>query len=267
MRALRSSGKYFDFTITCGGDTHHVNKNIVCCRSGFFERAERFPAGRLTAESKVNLPEDDPAIVKLLIQFLYENDYETKDLTIKSDARVAKTLRASRSPSDFEFLFDFPHTCSGDCRYPFHAICPHHYCTNCAGTCVNFVCGICAPILGGTEINRAILLVHSKIYEIADKYDVNGLKDLARTKFSSLCALLWNGDVFAQAAEHALSSTPDSDDVLREVLCQTIISHIELLNKSDVAELLSKHTDFLFNALRLVAEEKAGLKPKAETAS
>lgn len=147
--------------------------------------------------------------MKLLIQFLYENDYETKDLTIKSDARAAKALRASRSPSDFEFLFDFPHTCSGDCRYPFHAICPHHYCTNCAGT----------------EINRATLLVHSKMYEIVDKYDVNGLKDLARTKFSSLCALLWNGDVFAEAAEHALSSTPDSDDGLRKVLCQTIISH------------------------------------------
>ena len=23
--SLRSSGKYFDFTIACGGDTHHVN--------------------------------------------------------------------------------------------------------------------------------------------------------------------------------------------------------------------------------------------------
>ncbi|KAI4614133.1 hypothetical protein J4E80_006824 [Alternaria sp. BMP 0032] len=244
MRDLRSSSKYSDFTITCGGDTHHVHKNIVCCRSGFFERAERFPAGREAAEDKVDLPEDDPAIVKLLIQFLYENDYETKDLTIKSDTRAAKALRASRSPSDFEFLFDFPHT-----------------------TCVNFVCEICAPILEGTETNRTTLLVHSKMYEIADKYDVNGLKDLARTKFSALCAIFWDKDVFAQAAEHALSSTPDSDDGLREVLRQTIISHIELLNKSDVAELLSKHTDFVFSVLRRVAEEKAGLKPKAKTAS
>lgn len=219
------------------------------------------------AESKVDLPEDDPAIVKLLIQFLYENDYETKDLTIKSDTRAAKALRASRSPSDFEFLLDFPHTCSGDCRYPFHAICPHHYCTNCNGTCVNFVCGICAPILEGTEINRTTLLVHSKMYEIADKYDVNGLKDLARTNFSALCAIFWDKDVFAQAAEHALSSTPDSDDGLREVIRQIIISHIELLNKSDIAELLSKHTDFVFSVLRRVAEEKAGLKPKAKTTS
>ncbi|KAI4953062.1 hypothetical protein J4E86_006601 [Alternaria arbusti] len=192
MKDLRTSGKYSDFTITCGGDTHHVHKNIVCCRSGFFERAERFPAGREAAESKVDLPEDDPAIVKLLIQFLYENDYETKDLTIKSDTRAAKALH---------------------------------------------------------------------------KYDVNGLKDLARTNFSALCAIFWDKDVFAQAAEHALSSTPDSDDGLREVIRQIIISHIELLNKSDIAELLSKHTDFVFSVLRRVAEEKAGLKPKAKTTS
>jgi hypothetical protein len=43
-----ASGKYSDLTITCGKDTYKVHKNIVCLRSGFFERAERFGKVRAT---------------------------------------------------------------------------------------------------------------------------------------------------------------------------------------------------------------------------
>jgi hypothetical protein len=42
-RSLYDSGKYTDLLITCGSDTYKVHKSVVCNRSGFFERAERFP--------------------------------------------------------------------------------------------------------------------------------------------------------------------------------------------------------------------------------
>jgi len=102
---------------------------------------------------------------------------------------------------------------------------------------------------------------------MGDKYAVKGLKDLARTRFTSTCATLWNEHVFAQVAEYALNTTPDSDIGLREVIRETIVSHIELLNKSEVAEMLNKNTSFMFSVLRRVAEKKAGLKPMARTAS
>lgn len=99
------------------------------------------------------------------------------------------------------------------------------------------------------------------MYEMGDKYDVKGLKDLARIKFTSICAPLWNDEVFAEAAEHALNTTPDTDVGLREVIRETIVAHIELLNKPEIAALLSKHTGFMFGVLRRVAEEKASLQP------
>jgi hypothetical protein len=45
--SLRASEKYSDFVITCGGDTYRVHKAVVCGRSGFFERAERFAVGKV----------------------------------------------------------------------------------------------------------------------------------------------------------------------------------------------------------------------------
>jgi hypothetical protein len=48
FKSLLSSGKYSDFVITCGNDTHNVHKAVVCSRSGFLERAERFPVGTVS---------------------------------------------------------------------------------------------------------------------------------------------------------------------------------------------------------------------------
>ena len=40
--SLLESGDYSDFVITCGSDTYNVHKSVVCARSEFFKRAERF---------------------------------------------------------------------------------------------------------------------------------------------------------------------------------------------------------------------------------
>jgi hypothetical protein len=84
-------------------------------------------------------------------------------------------------------------------------VCPHHLCgRECYPKgCINFICNICAPILQVNKADPSTLLVHSKIYEIADKNAVTSLKDLARSKFAPLCMDLWDEEVFAQAAEHA----------------------------------------------------------------
>lgn len=47
VNSLLLSGEYSDFTITCQGDTYKVHKAVVCARSGFFKRAERFPTSEV----------------------------------------------------------------------------------------------------------------------------------------------------------------------------------------------------------------------------
>ncbi|KAJ4299737.1 hypothetical protein N0V90_004983 [Kalmusia sp. IMI 367209] len=74
LKKLYTTGEYSDLVITCGNDTHQVHKSIVCSGSGFFAGALRFTVGKEASENKINLPEDDPAIVKILIDYLYTAD-------------------------------------------------------------------------------------------------------------------------------------------------------------------------------------------------
>ena len=118
-------------------------------------------------------------------------------------------------------------------------------------------------MLEAGKTDPKLLLVHSKMYAIGDKYDVAGLKELARTNFRTISNKVWNHEIFAEVAEHVLSSTPDSDVGLRDVLCEMIGLYVELLNKPAFADLLNKHTKFMFKVLRRVCEVKGGLKPSA----
>jgi hypothetical protein len=216
------------------------------------------------AESGViNLPEDEPPIVKLLIQYLYEGEYEP--LLPDSESSVALSpvkigaLRPIRSSGGFIYSYDFPHTCSGNAQ---SYICPHHTCIRAAGgfgssssSSSKFDCKECnpptppPPSLNGKADQ---LLLHAKMYEYADKYDVLGLKGLAIEKFSRSCKHFWNKDEFSLAAHHIFSTTVDEDKGLRDIVSATISAHMELVKKPQVKVLMTE-----FNGLALgILEEK-----------
>lgn len=84
------------------------------------------------------------------------------------------------------------------------------------------------------------------MYEIADKYEVVGLKELAKEKFSRSCNHFWNTSDFHVAANHAFSTTPEDDSGLRDLVSQTIAKHMELAQIFEIRELLMQ-----FNGLAL----------------
>jgi hypothetical protein len=100
------------------------------------------------------------------------------------------------------------------------------------------------------------------MYEIADKYDIAGLKLLSRAKFDRLCPWSWNHELFPPALSHALSSTPDEDQGLREILCQVIADHPVLLDNPAVEKPMSEHGAFAFQVLKRQATELQGLRSK-----
>ena len=120
--------------------------------------------------------------------------------------------------------------------------------------CANFACDKC-------EVNAAALpplngessqpLLHAKIYEIAEKYEVKGLKDLAREKFKRSCEQFWDNDVFAVAAHHVFSTTPDSDKGLRDLVSLTISKHMCLMDKPEIEALLTEFNGLAFGLLKL----------------
>jgi hypothetical protein len=206
--------------------------------------------------------------VKLLVQFFYESEYDPQfpslDRYDLNEAGKPKLTVLRRH----DYHYDFPHTCKPHCPDSEYRVCHHHHCTpkSCGEKCVNFICKICTRALP-PDCDADQLLLHAMMYELADKYDVTGLRYLAQVKFSRSCAAFWDTEHFAIAAEHALTSTPESDTGLRSVLFQTIRTHIKLLNVPSIVTLLHKHPDFMYSVLRTQAEELGGLEPMVKTAS
>lgn len=98
MKSLLDSGKHSDFAIVCGDDTYIVHKSIVCPQCSFFDAASRF--GREAEEWKIDLADDEPEIVKYLIQYLYELDYHLPSEKLPGPWLVQFDWDATRSYAD-----------------------------------------------------------------------------------------------------------------------------------------------------------------------
>ncbi|KAF2279790.1 uncharacterized protein EI97DRAFT_371456, partial [Westerdykella ornata] len=228
--SLRASGEYSDLIITCGSEHFKVHKAIVCTRSGFFACALRFP-GKESQENKIDLPEDEPHIIELMLQYIYEGDYGPLCGHVQNPSPPSNA-----SPKSF-----FPHTCdyvpAGKVYCDEGRLCPHHDCTfNCGRgsfSCRNFICRKCHP----TRDTPGSFLIHSKMYEVGERYDVFQLKELARKRFEIACRLHWSEPHFFEAAYFVFTATPENDVGLRDIVCSTICDHLSLTNETAFEEL------------------------------
>ncbi|KAI7265124.1 hypothetical protein KC345_g8569 [Hortaea werneckii] len=90
LRKLLETGEYSDLTIKCGDRTFKVHKIIICARSEYFAAACKPGAFKEGVTGTIELQSssepdalkddsslDDPKAVKLMIDFLYLDDYAT----------------------------------------------------------------------------------------------------------------------------------------------------------------------------------------------
>jgi hypothetical protein len=220
----------------------------------------------------IDLPEDEPLVVKLMIQYFYEGEYDPKlpDGGCMDMVKARLPVPPSTTPKKrvgghggYTFTYGFPHSCSrnhyGDCDI---AVCPHHICgIQCDTNCREFTCRHCdpgpapAPTHPPAQGGASQLLLHAKLYEIADKYDVSGLKELAREKFLRACTQFWSSELFAPAAHYAFSTTPEKDKGLRDVISNIISQHMTLLNKPAVEALLTEFNGLALGVLKMRATD------------
>ncbi|KAF2107105.1 hypothetical protein BDV96DRAFT_654192 [Lophiotrema nucula] len=227
VKQLYASEKYSDLTITCGAVTYRVHKSVVCPRSEFFEKAVRFKVGKEAEEGNIDLSKEDPESMKLLVEYFYEAEYTPHQLPA-----AALELRKPDPP--------FPHTCNNANEWCMKFLCEHHRCfKDCRQNCHDFVCQSCyPPPLPLVDLEASHLLTHAKMYEIGDRLQIAGLKELARVKFEQACLVFWDSEMFAQAARHAFTTTPDCDKGLREIVSDTLNVHLELVLKEEIETLL-----------------------------
>jgi hypothetical protein len=190
--------------------------------------------------------------VKLLVQYLYEGEY---DVTLADMTHLALPVVCVNKQDPYKY--SFPHTCQPGCYNYSHAcICPHHQCRS-GNCCVDFVCTQCCPDWASRTkgIVASQLLVSAKMYEIGDKYDVLGLKQLALAKFSLACEKYWESQQFAPAAHYVFSTTPESDKGLRDIVAKTIADHMKTLNSPAVEALLNEFNGLAMGVLKIRAKD------------
>lgn len=88
--------------------------------------------------------------------------------------------------------------------------------------------------------NGDCLIIHAKIYAIAEKYFVAGLKELAMEKFKAACTSSWDDAAFPVAVNIVYQTTPESDLGLRGVVLDTITSRLSLIGKPEIQVLLAE---------------------------
>ena len=85
-------------------------------------------------------------------------------------------------------------------------------------------------------VSPVYLIEHAKVFAIAVKYQIDGLRDLAASKFEDAATAHWKHDDFAHAVHVAFNSTAEEVTQLREVVSDILHQHFDVLKDKPEVE-------------------------------
>ena len=87
-----------------------------------------------------------------------------------------------------------------------------------------------------------VLMANTLVYSLADKYDVDPLKALAKSKIEKIDFAAWDCKEFPDIIETVFDSTPDSDHGLRDIMARICSDHVdEVLTSETWKEVLENN--------------------------
>ena len=102
--------------------------------------------------------------------------------------------------------------------------------------------------------DQSAMSFHARAYQIADKYDVQSLKQLARTKFSTTVVKLegWDNDEFPTVISLVWSTTLPNDRGLRDVVATASYKNLgALMERQSFIDELTANGPFAVEVIRL----------------
>ncbi|EMD95154.1 hypothetical protein COCC4DRAFT_149313 [Bipolaris maydis ATCC 48331] len=268
LASLFQCGQYSDLTIVCGAKRYQVHRILLATRSTFFEGACR--GGFREAESGViDLSEDDAEAVEHMIHYFYHMDYlSKKPLSRRSSQRSNRpTSLGQRQTPSRKFILDpseDPLLALVAAAAPLTPPPNEPTFQNVDASAKLAATPMVDQLLEDddlesvefepeSEIQSAHLVAHAKVYAIAEKYGIAGLKALARSKFVDQIDLHLASPEFPEACQEAYESTFHSDRGLRDVIIQAFRANPSLSLRPDVEMMVRETPGLAFELFRMAS--------------
>ena len=219
-----------------------------------------------SSSKEIILEDDDPAIFERLLSYLYTLDYEDgfsseQDNGSPSAKSATVSVEDDLLPPPMDFRLDNPIESGPESKVVVD---------DQPDTAEIFAAG------KSTEDGRSSMMINVQVYAMAEKFDIAELKILAMEKFLT-CAQGWPLPDFSSVVHEALTSTPESDRGLRDILKRILAEHVEeicpvedlTLDESSSAAIQNRNTRhqwcdalrgegrFLYEVLGTVSANKA----------
>ncbi|KAF2492689.1 hypothetical protein BU16DRAFT_88451 [Lophium mytilinum] len=256
---LLEFGKYSDLKIACGMRSYPVHRAIICSRSSFFDGACSNPF-REAETGIIDLSEDDPEAVEHMVNYFYHLDYlnslrprrasqrSSRPASPASPQRAAGIVRRRSKKLSLAKLEDplLATAAANTVTPPLTPIedAPVDHFEDVDAKLPDtpmqdqldeedlFEAAFAEPAV---DSDAPHLVTHAKVYAIAEKYGVFGLKSLAAQKFAaSLAAGHHASPEFPDACGDVYETTVDSDRGLRDLVIATFRANPALNLRKDV---------------------------------
>ncbi|KAJ4984228.1 BTB/POZ domain-containing protein [Stagonosporopsis vannaccii] len=272
LASLFECGKYSDLTIVCGSKRYPVHRALLATRSTFFEGACR-GGFQESATGVIDLTEDDAEAVEHMVHYFYHLDYLNKPLSHQHSQRSSRpqspspvTSRFTRRspPKKLNLAFmDDPLLAQMSAASPLTPPAEETLFQPLDAS-VKFPDTPMAEQFADdytesaamepeVDVESAHLVTHAKVYAIAEKYGIAGLKSLARSKFSYQISMHLNSPEFADACQEAYESTFHTDRGLRDVIIQTFRANPDLSMREDVEMAVRETPGLAFELFRMAS--------------
>jgi hypothetical protein len=108
---------------------------------------------------------------------------------------------------------------------------------------------------------NSALLTNAQVFIIADKYDIQGLKMLAKVKYEEVIPQNWNSASFVASLKLLYEETLESDRLLKDVAIKTAGEHVnELMDRGEFAVLYKENGELAFDVLKASLVDPPGLR-------
>ncbi|MCJ1262307.1 hypothetical protein MMC22_002177 [Lobaria immixta] len=212
--SMLQSGKHSDMTICCEGVSLYVHQAIVCSASEFF--ASAYHGDFKEAHTGVIFLEDQLEIVKMMLLYFYTLDYDEQVPSFDNyKIRGSQTVGGPR-----------------------------------AGVVVKEEMAPKAAL----EDTRVRMTKNARVYGMADKYIIPGLKELAKTKFKTLSSSAGLILDHPSIIDEVYDTTPSEDRGLRDIVTNLCAPHVQKIVRGNRWSTTAQmHVEFTFDLLRVSA--------------